>query len=101
MFLVFVAGTPSDAAQKIVRVDPRLFYMLSSRHWGSSIALVVPITMTVPHLESLFGDRIRTAPPSLASKPQRDGDGLISKEKCDRTRKAPRSHKGAKVTWGL
>ena len=57
--------------------------------------------MTVTHLWSLFGDRIRTAPPSAASKQPRDRDGLISKEKYEGTRKAPRSHKGGKVTWGF
>lgn len=34
MYLVFVAGMPSDAAQTIVLVDSGLLYILSSRHWG-------------------------------------------------------------------
>lgn len=53
-----------------------------------------------PHLYSCFGDRIRTASQSAASKPRQHGDGLISKENCSRTRKAFRSHDGGEVTWG-
>lgn len=59
--------------------------ILSSGQPGLPSASVVSIKTTVRHLWSFCGDRIRTAAPSPASKPQPDRHGLISKEKCDGT----------------